>query len=73
VREEYSAIHSHVAMLLQLSASYMCKHAVSCLTSIKSKDRNRVISVGDEFRVCLPKVRPRIKYLCSRKLAQVSQ
>jgi hypothetical protein len=37
-----------------------------------SKHRNRLISVEDELRVSLSKVRPRIKYLCSKEQANVS-
>jgi hypothetical protein len=51
---------------LQLLTSYMCKQAFSCLTSIKSKDRNHLASVEDKHRVCLSKVWPRIEYLCSK-------
>jgi hypothetical protein len=61
-----------INILLQCSTSYLCEQAFSCLTSIKSKDRNRLISVEDELRVCLSKVQPRIKYLCSKKQGQVS-
>jgi hypothetical protein len=43
-----------------------------CLRSNKSKDRNRLIAVEDELHVCLCNVRPRIKYLCRKKQAQVS-
>jgi hypothetical protein len=40
--------------------------AISCLTSIKSKDRNHLISVKNKFCVCSSKVRPTAKYLCSK-------
>jgi hypothetical protein len=62
-------------MLLQFSTSYMCEQAFSCLTSIKSKEKNVLISVEDQHRVCLSTVLPRIQYLCSKKKkqAQVSQ
>jgi hypothetical protein len=57
IKEEYHAIHrTAINILLQFSTSYMCKHGFSCLTSIKSKDRNHLISVQDEICVCLPKV-----------------
>jgi hypothetical protein len=52
--------------------SDVCEQAFSCLTSIKSKDRNHPISVEDELHACLFKVRPRIKYLSSKKQAQFS-
>ena len=31
----------------------MCEQTFSCLTSIKSKDRNRLLSVEDDIRVCI--------------------
>jgi hypothetical protein len=50
VEEEYPAIHGKaIYKLLQFSTSYpyKCEQAFSCLTSIKSKNRNRLISVED--------------------------
>jgi hypothetical protein len=48
VKEEYPTIHRKaINILLQFSTSYMCEQALSCLTSIKTKDRNRLISVED--------------------------
>ena len=73
VKEEFPTIHRKASkILLQFSTSYMCEQAFSCLTSIKSKDRNRLLSVENEIRVCLSKVRPQIKYLCNKRQAQVS-
>jgi hypothetical protein len=50
VKEEYP-----INILLQSSTSYMCEKSFSCFTGIKSKDRNRLISVEDELQ-CLSKV-----------------
>jgi hypothetical protein len=51
---EYPTIHRKpVNILLQFSTSYMCEQAFSRLTSIKNKDRNRLLSVKDEIRVCI--------------------
>jgi hypothetical protein len=73
VKEEYPAIHRKaINILLQFSASYICEQTFSFLTSMKSKDRSRPISVEHEMRVCLSQVRPKIKYLCSKKQALVS-
>ncbi|XP_068115889.1 zinc finger BED domain-containing protein 5-like [Hyperolius riggenbachi] len=73
IKEEYPEIHTKaVNILLQFSTSYMCEQAFSCLTCIKSKARNRLLSVEDEMRVCISKVRPRIDALCKNKQAQVS-
>ncbi|PNF35215.1 hypothetical protein B7P43_G06869 [Cryptotermes secundus] len=67
MKEEYPAIHRKaINILLQFLISYMCKQAYSCLTSIKSKDINCLISVEDKLWVSLSKVRPRITYLCSK-------
>jgi hypothetical protein len=52
-----------VKILLQFSACYLCEQASSWLTNIKSKDRNRLLSVeeelgcvcqklGQEFNIC---------------------
>ncbi len=68
VEDKYPAIHMKALnILLQFSSSYTCEQAFSCLLSIKSKEKNSLVSEEDEIRVCLSKVRPRIKYLCSRK------
>jgi hypothetical protein len=61
-----------VNISLQFSTSYLCEQAFSCLTNIKSKERNRLLFVEEEFRVCLSKVRPRIQHLYKKKQSQVS-
>ncbi|XP_021941809.1 zinc finger BED domain-containing protein 5-like isoform X2 [Zootermopsis nevadensis] len=71
--KEYPAIHREaINILLQFSTAYMCEQRFSYLTSIKTKDRNRLLSVEDEIRMYLSKVRPRIKYLGTKRQAQVS-
>jgi hypothetical protein len=40
-----------VNILLQFSASYLCEQAFSCLTNIRSKERNRLLSVEEELSV----------------------
>jgi hypothetical protein len=51
VEEEYPAIHRKaINALLPFSTSYICEQHFSCLTSMRSKDRNRLISVRDELR-----------------------
>jgi hypothetical protein len=73
VKKEYPAIHRKAMnILLLFSTSYMCEQALSCLASMKSKDRNHLISVEDEIRVCLCQFQPRIEYLCSKKQTHVS-
>jgi hypothetical protein len=73
VKEECPAIQGKtINILLQILISYMCEQALFCLKSIKSKDINCLISVEDELCVCLSKVRPRIRCLCSKEQAQGS-
>ena len=73
VREEYSVISAKALdILLQFSTSYLCEQGFSCLTTVKSKSRNRLLSVEEELRVCLSEVRPNIEKLCKDKQAQVS-
>ena len=73
VKKEFPAIHRKaINILLQFSNSYMCEQAFSHLTSIKSKERNSLLSVEEEMRVSLSKIRPRIRHLCSKRQAQVS-
>lgn len=73
VESEYPTIHRKAMnILLQFSTSYMCEQAFSCLRSIKTKDRNRLLSVEDEIRVCISKIRPRFHRLYSKKQAQIS-
>jgi hypothetical protein len=54
IRKDYPVISANaVNILLQFSTSYLCKQAFSCLTNIKSKERNRLLPVEEELRVCL--------------------
>jgi hypothetical protein len=73
VKEAYPAIHRKaINILLQFVTSYM-REQISCLICIKSQDRNLLISVQDELCVCLSKVRPIIKHLCSKMQTSVSR
>jgi hypothetical protein len=59
VKEEYPAIHRKaINILLQFSTSYTCKQASSCLTSIKGKERNHLLSVQDELCVLIQDLTP---------------
>uniref|UniRef100_K7G2A6 DUF4371 domain-containing protein n=1 Tax=Pelodiscus sinensis TaxID=13735 RepID=K7G2A6_PELSI len=45
IRREYPVISAKaVNILLQFSTSYLCEQALSCLTNIKSKERNYLLS-----------------------------
>ena len=73
IKTEYPAISDRaINILLQFSTSYLCEQAFSCLTNIKSKSRNRLLSVEEELRVCLSKIRPAIHDLCKEKQPHVS-
>jgi hypothetical protein len=73
IRKEYPVISAKaVNILLQFSASYRCEQAFSCLTDIGSKERNHLLSVEEELRVCFSKIRPGIQYLYKKKQAQGS-
>ena len=72
-KREYPVISvKALNVLLQFSTSYLCEQAFSCLTIIKSKSRNRLLSVEEKLRVCLSKIRPRISQIRREKQAQVS-
>ncbi|XP_064101041.1 protein FAM200A-like [Macrobrachium nipponense] len=74
VREEYPVISAKALdILFQFSTSYLCEQGFSCLSTVKSKSRNRLLSVEEDLRVCLSEIRPNIKKLCKDKQAQVSQ
>jgi hypothetical protein len=46
LRKEYPVISAKaMKILLQFSTSYLCKQSFSCLTDIRSKGRNRLLSV----------------------------
>jgi hypothetical protein len=52
IRKEYPVISAKAVYIsLQLSTSYLCEKAFSCLTNIKSKERNSLLTVEEE-RVC---------------------
>jgi hypothetical protein len=73
IRKEYTVISANaVNILLLFSTSYLCEQAFSCLTNFKSKERNRLLSVEEELRVCLSKIRLRIQHLYKNEQAQVS-
>ncbi len=57
-KREYPVISlKALDVLLQFSTSYLCEQAFSCLTISKAMSRNRLLSVEEELRVCLSKIR----------------
>ncbi|XP_063600317.1 zinc finger BED domain-containing protein 5-like [Penaeus indicus] len=59
-------------LLLPFSTSYLCEQAFSAMATIKSKARNRLLSLESDMRVALSAIRPDIKRLCSNHQSQVS-
>jgi hypothetical protein len=65
--KEYPALRRKaINILLQFLTSYICEQTFSCLTSIKIKDRNRLISAGDDLHVCFLKFDPELS-ICATK------
>ncbi|XP_066940968.1 zinc finger BED domain-containing protein 5-like [Macrobrachium rosenbergii] len=61
-----------ISLLLPFSTSYLCEQAFSAMATIKSKQRNRLLSLEDDMRVALSTIRSDIKSLCSKHQSQVS-
>ena len=61
-----------ISLILPFSTSYLCEQAFSAMATIKSKQRNRLLSLEDDMRVALSTIRPDIKSLCSKHQSQVS-
>jgi hypothetical protein len=59
-------------ILLQFSTTYLCELGFSALATVKNTKRERLLTVEDELRVCLSKIRPRIQQICKNNQAQVS-
>lgn len=71
--EEYPNLAEKATyLLLPFSTSYLCEQAFSAMATIKSKSRNRLLSLEDDMRVALSAIRPDIKSLCSKHQSQVS-
>ena len=67
MKDELLTIHrKSIDILSQFSTSYMCEQGFSYLTSIKSKDRNRLLTIEKKIHVCLSEAPSRNKYSCSK-------
>jgi hypothetical protein len=69
-RREYPAIASKaLSILLPFSTSYLCEAAFSTMKIMKTKQRSRLQSLGDELHVSLSTIRPQSKsYVQNTKL-----
>jgi hypothetical protein len=73
VIEDYPAIHRKaINILLQFSTSYTCEQASSCLTKIKSKDRNCFISAEDNSMCAYLKFNPELSICATKNKEHVS-
>lgn len=59
-------------VLLRFPSTYRCEQGFSAMNSIKSLKRNRLISLGQEMRVAISEIRPRLELLCSKMKQQKS-
>ena len=60
-----------VNILLPFSTSYLCETVFSALMAMKTKYISQ-LQVGNDLRVCLSKITPRIDILCKEKQAHPS-
>jgi hypothetical protein len=61
-----------IKILLLFSTTYLCELGFSSLTNIKNKKRERLLTLEEELRVCLSKIRPRIHKICKNSQSQMS-
>ena len=73
LRDEYPNIaNKALIILLQFATSYLCEVGFSTLTNIKTKRRERLLSVDQEMRVSLSTIRPRIAEICKQSQGHIS-
>lgn len=73
LRDEFPNISKRaLTILLQFATSYLCEVGFSTLTNIKTKRRERLLSVEQEMRVCLSTIRPRIAEICKQSQGHIS-
>jgi hypothetical protein len=63
---------NQINILLQFLTSFICEEVFPCLTSIKSRERNRLISAEDELHVRLSKSDQQLNICAAKEQARVS-
>ena len=72
IKEEHVTIsRKALAILLQLSTSYLCELGFSTLDRIKFKKRGTLQCIDEEMRVCLSNIRPNIEVIARPHQANV--
>uniref|UniRef100_A0A8C4XCW1 Uncharacterized protein n=1 Tax=Erpetoichthys calabaricus TaxID=27687 RepID=A0A8C4XCW1_ERPCA len=61
-----------IKIILPFASSWFCEFGFSALTEIKSKKRERLLTIDAEMRVCLSTLEPRLDCICSQKQAHPS-
>lgn len=73
VSEAYPTVSTKAMnILLPFSTSYLCELAFSSLTAIKNKQRERLVDVDSELRVCLSSISPRLEHICKKHRSNIS-
>ena len=72
VEKEYPQLYTAAMdVLIQFGSTCLCEKTFSALTYIKNKYRSK-LNVGDDLRVAVSKIKPRMDLLCSQHTAHPS-
>lgn len=73
VNKLYPAISlKAIKLILPFASSWFCEFGFSALTEIKTKKRERLLTIDAEMRACLSTLEPRFDHICSQKQAHPS-